>query len=299
METRLLRYFACVVDNDTISNAAAELNITQPSVSQAIRTLERESGVILFHRVGRKLILTDAGQVLLRHARHILSDIETAQKALTALTELSSGTLSIAATALESLFPLAVVLGRFHRRYPGIRISFETAQTPPDAQNRVMSGRSELGLIPIVRNDKKREPALTYHYLMDGEMYVAVPPEYCDLGQSCTLESVAHLPFIARPKGTYSRTLLDAAIVDGIPINILVDSPHDVAIPTMIAKGLGACLLPKQLALETQRAGACIAQLEPTISYDIVVVHRTAPLSPSALAFLELIDDEHGRHQSE
>ena len=65
MDTRQLRYFLAVVDAGSVHRAAEQLYVAQPSVSQALRALERDLGSLLFHRTGRRLILTAAGRALI------------------------------------------------------------------------------------------------------------------------------------------------------------------------------------------------------------------------------------------
>ena len=76
MDRRALQYFLAVVDHVTFTNAAAALNVAQPSLSQAIQTLERDLGVQLFLRVSRGARLTSAGEALVAPARRTLRDFE-------------------------------------------------------------------------------------------------------------------------------------------------------------------------------------------------------------------------------
>ena len=85
MDARQLKFFLAVIDYGGFSRAAEQLYIAQPSLSQAIAGLERELGVALFHRVGRGVLPTDAGEQLIGPARQVLRDLATAQSAMDAV----------------------------------------------------------------------------------------------------------------------------------------------------------------------------------------------------------------------
>src|ERR1043165_10279028 len=82
MELSQFRYFVAVAETENFTRAAERSNISQPSLSQQILNLEREIGHKLFHRLGRKAVLTEAGNSFLERARRILFEVENAAKEL-------------------------------------------------------------------------------------------------------------------------------------------------------------------------------------------------------------------------
>src|SRR3954463_7582453 len=82
MELHQLRYFLAVADTENFTRAAERSNVSQPSLSQQIINLEREVGHKLFHRLGRKAVLTEAGNAFLGRAQRILVEVENATKEL-------------------------------------------------------------------------------------------------------------------------------------------------------------------------------------------------------------------------
>src|SRR3712207_2130342 len=98
MELHHLRYFEAVARHGHMTRAAHELHIAQPSLSKQIRVLEDELGVALFDRVGRRIELTQAGEMLLPYARRILRDIAEARATVEQLSELRSGHVSLGAS---------------------------------------------------------------------------------------------------------------------------------------------------------------------------------------------------------
>src|SRR3954470_24949623 len=82
MELHQLRYFLAVAETGNFTRAAERSHVTQPSLSQQILNLEREVGHKLFHRLGRKAVLTEAGTAFLDRARRILFEVENATREL-------------------------------------------------------------------------------------------------------------------------------------------------------------------------------------------------------------------------
>lgn len=91
MDVRVLGYFLAVVDHDGFGRAAEALHVAQPSLSQAVAGLERDLGVQLFHRIGRGVVLSDAGQELIEPARQVLRDLRVARSAMESLKGLRRG----------------------------------------------------------------------------------------------------------------------------------------------------------------------------------------------------------------
>jgi DNA-binding transcriptional LysR family regulator len=124
MELRHLRYFAAVVDAGGVSKAALRLRMTQPALGRQVRDLERELGVCLFDRIGRRVQLTAEGEELLRRARALLTDAESLVERGHALMSGTTGLLRVGATpqTLESL--LVPFMPRFQRSHPGVDVHF-------------------------------------------------------------------------------------------------------------------------------------------------------------------------------
>lgn len=120
MELRHLRYFVAVVDAGGVSKAAARLRLTQPALGRQVRDLERELGIRLFDRIGRRMQLTAEGEDVLARCRGLLTDAESLVERSRALAGGATGVLRIGATpqTLESV--IARFMPRFQRTHPGI-----------------------------------------------------------------------------------------------------------------------------------------------------------------------------------
>src|SRR6202048_1547688 len=111
MDVRQLLAVVMVVDKGGVTKAAEELHVAQPSLSQTIRTLERELGVELFHRVRRHLVLSAAGEALLGPARQVLRDMDTVYASVAQVKGLTAGRLDLVAEPTLASDPVAGLIG--------------------------------------------------------------------------------------------------------------------------------------------------------------------------------------------
>ncbi len=119
VDLRLVEYFLAVVDHGGITNAAKALYVAQPSVSQAIRQLERQVGVDLFDRTGKRVALNANGAAFVTPARNIVRDVAQAHDRVAGILELRAGRLEIAALSTLSMDPLPGWSSRSHSCTPG------------------------------------------------------------------------------------------------------------------------------------------------------------------------------------
>ncbi len=172
MDERRLRYFLAVVEEGGVTRAARSLHVAQPSLSQALRTLERELGVELFQRVGRTLRLTAAGEALVGPARQTLRTMDSARAAVGEVVELAAGTLQIAALATLAVDPLSALVGRFRRAHPGVVVHVREPESASAVSTLVRAGECELGLahLPLPQEHLRAVE------LGDQELLFVLPP---------------------------------------------------------------------------------------------------------------------------
>src|SRR5699024_5942293 len=129
MELRQLEYFMAVCKELHFTRAAEKLNIAQPTLSQQIKRLEDEVGIPLFDRIGKKIALTEAGKILLKHGQSVFFEIEQAEAALKDLNELQRGKLEIGSllTCVNYLLPPAIK--QFKQLYPNVKLSVHGLKT--------------------------------------------------------------------------------------------------------------------------------------------------------------------------
>ncbi len=286
MDERRLSYFLAVVDEGSVTRAARRVHVAQPSLSQAIRGLESELGAELFHRVGRGLRLSAAGEALVGPARQVLLAIDEVRDAITGIVELKTGRLELAALATLAVDPMADLIGRFRERHPGVEVRVHEPESADGIRALVRDGTCELGAAHLPLGGG----SLIAHPLDEQELLFVLPRDAMPhTGRPLGARELAKTPFVVSPPGTSTRILLEQALTAvGVTPQIAVETAAREAIVPLVLAGAGAALLPAPLAREAQRRGAVIRGARPKITRAVGLVHRASRLSPSAAAFLAL-----------
>jgi DNA-binding transcriptional LysR family regulator len=290
MELRQVEYVVGVAEHDGFTRAATALHVSQPALSEGIARLEAELGVALFHRVGRRVLLTSAGEAFLDPARRLLRDREVLTSSVAGVVGLEAGRLDLVTLPTLAGEPLAPLVGRFRRAHPGVVVHVEQPEEDRGVADRVRRGDAELGLADLPID----EPGLVTERLLTQEL-VAVLPAGAPLAdrKRLTVGDLAATPLVLTPPGTPMRLRVDQAFADaGISPALAVVTDQRDAIVAMVLSGAGATILPDPLAATARERGAAVVPLTPRLRRDVGLVWRDGPLSPAARAFLALSRDE-------
>ncbi|EPH41352.1 transcriptional regulator CynR [Streptomyces aurantiacus] len=144
-ELRHLRYLLAVAEHANFTRAAEELRISQPTLSQQVRQLEKALGVQLLDRTGRSVRLTDAGSAYVHHARRALRDLAAGERAVLDVHDLSRGHLRLAVTPTFTAYLTGPLVAGFYDRHPGITLDVrEMTQDRMEAE--LLDDRLDLGV---------------------------------------------------------------------------------------------------------------------------------------------------------
>jgi DNA-binding transcriptional LysR family regulator len=288
MDARQLEYFLAVVDHGSFNRAAGSLHLAQPSLSQAIRNLERELDTLLFHRIGRRIELTEAGRALIAPARQVLRDMETARATVESVKRLRTGRLEIASMPSPAVHPLSAMIGAYQQRHPAMQVDVRAVPTADAVVEDVRTGAVEIGLAGTAT--ELHSPDVQVHAIERQRFVVLAPPGGpLPDGRSVALEDLAGLTAIVAPRGTRARELLDELRKRGVPVRYGVEAGHREAILSLVLQGTGVALLTEAWAGLARSAGAVVLDLEPPEYLHVSLVSRRAPLTPGARAFLECV----------
>ncbi|WP_412075266.1 transcriptional regulator CynR [Streptomyces xanthophaeus] len=145
LELRHLRYLIAVAEHGSFTRAAEDLRISQPTLSQQVKQLERAVGAQLLDRTGRAVRLTDAGETYVQHARAALRELATAERAVVDLADLSRGHLRLALTPTFTAYLAGPVVAALHTAHPGITL--EVREMPQDRiEAGLLADEHDLGL---------------------------------------------------------------------------------------------------------------------------------------------------------
>ncbi|MGW0037801.1 LysR family transcriptional regulator [Gordonia sp. NPDC003376] len=282
MDLHLTAYFVAVIDHGGITKAAQALYISQPSLSQAIRTLEKRLGVTLFDRSGRRLELTDAGRRLEVAARRILADVDRAKDRVTRVRELRSGRVDIVTNSTLAIDPLVGIVRAFRTRYQHVVVRVISADGPTGILAALRHGEAELGLI-----DAGADPA-TFVTIPLGtqEVVLAADPTVLPDRSATVLPRAAirSIPLVVDHSDQPTAAMIADLVADD-GRNVVVDCAHPAATWELVSRGVGATILPRPIAAETL-PHAVIVGLDPPLRRDYVLVTRSGQPSPAAAAFI-------------
>lgn len=168
IDTRL-KVFRSVATLLSFTKAANELFISQPAISKHIQELEKEYGVRLFDRIGNRIQLTRAGQLLLDHACKIIDAYQNLDFDMKKLTAKSEGELRIGASTTISQYVLPELIAGFRKQYPDIRLTLLSGNSH-EIEDALATGRIDLGMV----EGMKRQPTFKYTPFMKDELVAFV-----------------------------------------------------------------------------------------------------------------------------
>lgn len=287
----LYKVFYYAAKTGSISNAAKELFITQPAVSQSIKQLETELGGKVFFRTPRGIKLTSEGKVLYKYIEQAYGLIRTAENKFLEMQSLMSGEIKVGAGDTLSKYYLLPYLREFHEKYSQVKVQV-TNRTTFETIELLKSGKVDFGIInlPIKKSDR-----LVIHEVLTVEDCFVCGEKYRDLAQNpISVKDLLNYPLLLLEKGSNTREFIDNFFlehnVEVVPeielgsVNLLIE----------FAKiGLGISCVVKDFIEDELKNGEFfeIELLEKIPKRKIgVITLKDVPLSSSAKEFLRMLN---------
>jgi len=295
VDLRQLEIFVKVAEFGSFSRAAEALYLTQPTVSEHIRTLEEEVGVRLLDRLGRGAAVTRGGQLLLSYATRMLALQREARQAMDGFQGRMSGELLAGASTIPGEYVLPAMIGRFKEKYPDISITLLIGDSQT-AVDWVAEGRAELGVVGARLSHRGVE----YKELMPDEVVVVVPGAHPWHGRrQIMLDELRSEPLLIRERGSGTRAALEAALAEaGMDLGsfrIVGEMGSTQAIKQAVKAGVGVSLVSKRAVEEECKSGLLwclrVKDLKVTRSFHLVT-HKERSRSPLAEAFRGFLEAE-------
>jgi DNA-binding transcriptional LysR family regulator len=282
-----LEYFSAVATRQSFRQAARDLHVAQPSLSQQIRALEREYGVVLFDRSTRPITLTEAGATLLVHARRILADVSLLTGELRRVGSPPEATLSLGAMQYLAYLELPALIASFREQHLTTELRVRVGNSGELFQ---MLLDREVD-IAICHLDEHGVPdGLTTHPLRT-ERLVLVTALDDPLGalDIVPLGRLEHTPFVTFRAGASIRSALeDAAGRAGFVPHVAIESADLATGIELVARGLGVAVVPRRFALH-EAGRTAHAELGPVPLTRTVALAwpSDAALAPSLTQFID------------
>ena len=278
-----LESFIQVARLGSFSAAAQQLHISQPAMSKRIQSLEHHLGVTLFDRLGKRVRLTPAGELLVVKATAMLDLSKDMERDVGNLAQTVSGRLSMATSHHIGLHRLAPVLQRFTQDYPEVEldIQFEDSEV---AHNLVRAGDIELAVVTLNPAGEIEQPDLkTETVWKDPLCFVNAKP----LPEVTSLNQLATLPCILPGPNTFTgRIVTERFASQGLVLNPALSTNYLETISMLVSVGVGWSVLPLTMTSELHQLNPNCAPINRTLGW---VTHAKRTQSNSANAFLQVL----------
>ncbi|HXA38393.1 MAG TPA: LysR family transcriptional regulator [Phenylobacterium sp.] len=296
MTLEQLRIFVAVAERQHITRAAEALNLTQSAVSSAITTLEGRHGIALFDRVGRGIVLNQAGEAFLDEARAVLARVAAAEAALEDLSGLQRGRLSIHASQTIASYWLPPRLAAFHAKYPGIGLDVAMGNTAQVARA-VAEGAAELGLVEGEVDDPVLSRSVIDHEQLS--LVVGRSHPWASQAPAKALDLTA-TSWVLREPGSGTRSSFEAALaLRGLSLadlTVAMVLPGNEAVRAAVEAGAGAAVMSASVVALAVASGALVAlplDLPPRAFH--LLRHKQRYRSRAGDAFVEIAKGYAGR----
>ena len=298
MELRQLETFRAVARELSFSRAAAGLGYVQSSVSSQVAALERELGVPLFDRLGRRIALTEAGRVMLDYSERLLDLAREAGEAVADAGVGSggiSGSLSISAPETLLTYRLPGLLTIFHEIYPRVRVSLQpTAVGRFVGSTRRALGEGRVDVAFVLDVPAVSVEGFATELLMEEDVSVVAPPAHALAGSALVNPSDLIGETVLLPeapqsgcayRGRFERQLAEGGVV---PRETLEFQSIE-AIKRCVSAGMGVTALPT-VTVEAELASGTLSELgwrEPIRVGTLMAWNEARWASPALQAFLK------------
>lgn len=294
MELRHLRYLVTVVDEGTITAAAAALHVAQPGVSAQLRQLERELGEPLLDRGPRAVVPTEAGHAVLPHARAALAAVESMHDAVAGLRGLVRGRVAVGMASSLPDTALSDGIGAFAAEHPGVAVELREATTD-ELVAALRAGRLDVAVagFPDAPPD-----GLDGRMLIEDRLVAAVAADDPLAGRDrLAVTALADRPLICLPRGHGLRAALDGALAaHGVTARVAFESGAMNLLLRLAARGAGIAVVPapalRAPAVRALDRPPVALPLDPEVRTRLHLVWRSGgPSGPAARALLDRLRD--------
>jgi DNA-binding transcriptional LysR family regulator len=236
-----VEWFVALAEIEHVTEAAAELGVSQPTLSRALARFEAQVGTPLFDRVNRRLRLNAYGQIMLEHARRSVAEMQSAVERIAALRDPDTGRVRLAFLHSLASWYVPEQLRRF--RESAHKISFDLFQGPAhEINDRVLNGQADIG----ITSPRPKAPDLTWHRLYEERLCLAVPRGHRLATRArVRLSAAAAEPFVALGRQAGLRQLTDELLAEeNLHPDIVFEATEVPTIEGLVSAGFGVAVVP-------------------------------------------------------
>jgi DNA-binding transcriptional LysR family regulator len=235
-----LRAFIEVVERGSFTAAAKELNLTQPAVTHQVHELEQRFKVTLLERLGKRVYLTEAGEKLIEHARHLLEEDLRTRVTMRKFDDGWLGQVRVGTSMTALMYLLPPILRKLKTDYPQLEINLKAGLTATTLQM-LKTNALDLGIcaIPIA------DPAFETVPLFEDELVAILPADLADIPKKVTPAFLSRCPLIlGNEESALRRTVAEWLALAGPPPKPVMEFDNVEGIKSLVEVGLGASIVP-------------------------------------------------------
>ncbi|MBB6551034.1 DNA-binding transcriptional LysR family regulator [Nonomuraea rubra] len=283
---RLLNEFA---EHGTMTAVAEVCGLTSSGVSQQLAVLEREAGVPLFERAGRRVRLTAEGDRLVRHARIVLDALGAAEEDLRSAST-PRGPVRVACFATAAVARLLPAIAAARVRHPGLHVIVQELE-PREAAEALRAGGCDVAIVftySLIPEEPR--PGVTRRFAGVEPMLMALPADHPEASGSVDLRALREEPWIAGSQGTSDHEMLDrACALAGFRPNVIHTADDYALVLRMVREGLGAALVPELVATAVGVPAGVVLRPISTIEITRTTYALIRTATPAVNAVLDLL----------
>jgi DNA-binding transcriptional LysR family regulator len=288
-----LRIFVAVAEREHMTRAAEALGLVQSAVSAAIATLENQYDTPLFHRIGRRIELTDAGRLFLIEAKAVLARAAAAEQALADFAGGPRGSLSVHASQTIASYWLPRHLIHFRRAYPNVDVKVAIGNTAQVA-DAVLAGSADLGFV----EGEIDAPTLSNQRITGDRLAIVVGMTHPWIEKrKVEIADLADADWVLREQGSGTRSEFEAELrrlgLDPAKLKVALELPSNEAVRSAVVAGGGVTAISELVVEALLRLGALYRiEIDLPARPFHVLHHRERYRSKASQALLDIIADD-------
>lgn len=291
MNLAQLKTFITVVQHQSFSRAAAELNLTQPAVTKHVQALESCFGLPLLTRAGREAQPTEEGKILYQYALEVLRLLAEAKKAIDEAGGTVRGLVYLGASTIPGQYVLPHLIGPFQQLYPHVELHIEIADTEQIVR-RVVEGKVDLGVV-----GSQAENQLEYFPFVEDELVVIIPPGHLLAARDeIRAWDLVGQPLVWRETGSGTRKVIEERLVEaGVEPGLLRRKTLEVGstevVVAAVEAGLGLSLVSRWAVQKAASLGLIVTKTlaDVCLKRDLFIVNSRRGTSRAAAALVEFL----------
>ncbi len=285
-----LRIIQAVAHTGSFTRAADVVHLTQPGISKHVKQMEESLGVSLFDRLGKKVVLTQAGEILLEAAQQVMASVASAEQRIEELKGLHGGKLILGASFPIGIYVLPVILASFRRLYPGVEVALDISLSERIVA-KILANKLDLGLV----SHEVHDPRLSAREFMTDEL-IAIAPRNHRWAAKSRIRPKEFLgeTFIVAARGAGTRAVVEERMkAKGILLKNVIDFGNTEGVKRAVEAGLGVSIQSRSVVQREIGAGSLVgirlAGMDAKVVY-FLICRKDKHRSNAVKAFLALLE---------